>query len=119
MMQIFDYLKISPIAVPEQTISQDHKLRLKNTEKNELKITIPQNNTTVCVPVSGEVFLSTNEDGPILWYVNGNYLGKSPKGESVYIWPQINAGFYEITATNGKDETANCSVQIVLEPFAN
>ncbi|MCX7343129.1 MAG: penicillin-binding protein 1C [Proteobacteria bacterium] len=119
MMQIFDYLKISPIAVPEQTIIQDHKLRFKNAEKNEFKITMPQTNTTICVPESGEVFLNTNEDGPTLWYVNSNYLGKSPKGEGVHIWKPDNSGFYEITATNSKNETANCSVQITREPSTN
>ena len=80
---------------------------------------MPQNNTTICVPESGEVFLNTNEDGPTLWYVNSNYLGKSSKGESVYIWKPDNSGFYEITATNCKNESANCSVQVTREPSTN
>ena len=115
MMQVFDYLKVTPIQLPEQTESPTHKLRFKNIEEKNFKITMPKNNTIVCVPENGEIFLSTNEEGPILWYVNGDYLGKSPKDISTFSWKPTNTGFYNITATNTKNETANCNMQIVQE----
>lgn len=113
MMQVFDYLKITPIQLPELTETIRHKLRFKNVEAQTFKITMPQNNTIVCVPENGEVFLSTNNSGLISWYINGNFLGKSAKDEDTYIWKPNAVGFYEITAINGNNETANCNVQVI------
>ena len=120
MMQIFNYLGITPISIDcAQTQKASQQLRFQNLEESDLKITMPKTNTTVCVPENGEVFLSTNKNGPILWYVNGKYLGESRKSESTYTWKSINSGFYEITAICNDNKVATCNVQITQEPFVD
>ena len=123
MMQIFNYLGVTPITcrTSNETLNQhfNQQLRFQSLEKSEFKITMPKAKTTVCAPENGEVYLQTNGNDSTLWYVNGIYLGESKAGEGAYCWKPSNAGFYQITAVNGNNMVANCQVQITWEPFTD
>ncbi len=120
MMQIFNYLGVTPIVFPSSTARADQHtnqpLRFQSSEKTEFKITMPKTNTTVCAPENGGIYLQTNATEATLWYVNGSYLGEAKAGDEAYYWKPPQVGFYQITAVNHKNAVANCQLQITREP---
>lgn len=113
MMQVFNTLGVTPI-VYEQTQSVQHQpLRFQSPEKSDFSITMPKKSTILCVPEGDLVYLQSNSNDTVLWYVNGNYLGES---KTACGWTPKNEGFYQITAMNSKNAVDTCQVEIKREP---
>lgn len=113
MMQVFNALGAAPIVCEAAQPVQHQSLRFQHVEMLEFSITVPKKSTVLCVSEGDMVYLQSNSNDTVLWYVNGDYVGES---KTAYGWTPKNEGFYQITAMNSKNTTDTCQVEIKREP---
>lgn len=114
MIQVFNVLGVTPIVFEDNNSTQQpHSLRFRPQEKPEFNITMPKTSTTLCIPEGEAVYLQSNSNDIVLWYVNGNYIGES---KTAYAWIPQASGFYQITAMNDKNVIDTCQVEVKREP---
>lgn len=121
MVQIFHYLKVTPL-LTHHDLSDSlnanplQRLRLTESARSEFKITMPKTNTTICVSANQEIYLQTNSHEPVHWYINGKYLNESGQ-EDTYHWQPNSPGFYQITAVDRQNKVAVCEVKVIKDTF--
>ncbi len=118
MMQVFNALGVNPIVFENHQTTyhptQQHQhLRFQSAEKSDFSITTPKKSTILCVSEGNAVYLQSNSNDTVLWYVNGDYIGES---KVAYAWVPKSEGFYQITAMNTKNAVDTCQIEVKREP---
>jgi penicillin-binding protein 1C len=114
MMQIFNSLGVTPIVFANNPSSQQHQpLRFRSQEKSDFRITMPKKATILCIPEGDAMYLQSNSNNTVLWYVNGAYVGESKTAQA---WTPQAPGFYHITAMDDKNTIDTCQIEIRREP---
>mgnify|MGYP000131335787 CR=1 FL=1 len=114
MIQVFNVLGVIPLVFENNPPTQQHQpLRFRSQEALDFSITMPKKSTTLCVPEGDVVYLQSNSNGTVLWYVNGTYVGEA---KAAYAWTPQTSGFYQITAMDDKNAVDTCQIEIRREP---